>query len=87
VFLGTIIDTINEGWSVVESFDSCVMTLTTIGDGDFGPTGPAMQLDTVEYAVLGNGCFVSFNARLVQVAIESRRQDVAATGPQEARSS
>ena len=75
IALGTIIYTFNEGWSVVESFYFCVMTLTTIGYGDFSPSGSAMQLYTVVYAVLGIGFFVSFNARLVQVAFESRRRD------------
>ncbi len=78
VALGTLIYTFNEDWSLVESFYFCVMTLTTIGYGDFSPTGSAMQLYTVVYAVLGIGFFVSFNARLVQVAFESRRRDQAA---------
>ncbi|MFW2332918.1 potassium channel family protein, partial [Ilumatobacter sp.] len=83
VVLGTIIYTANEGWSVVESFYFCVMTLTTIGYGDLSPSGPAMQLYTVVDAILGIGFFVAFNARLVQVAIESRQRDES-IGPAEA---
>ncbi len=75
VALGTIIYTVNEEWSVVESFYFCVMTLTTIGYGDFAPTSATMQLYTVLYAVLGLGFFVAFNARLVQVAFQTRAQD------------
>lgn len=75
VALGTIIYTFNEGWSAVESFYFCVMTLTTIGYGDLSPSGSAMQLYTVVYAILGIGFFVAFNARLVQVSFESRRRD------------
>ena len=78
VALGTIIYAVNEDWTVVESFYFSVMTLTTIGYGDFSPTTAAMQLYTVVYAVLGIGFFVAFNARLVQVSFESRRQDESA---------
>lgn len=73
--LGTIIYSFNEGWSVVDSFYFCVMTLTTIGYGDLSPTTEAMRLYTVFYAVLGIGFFVAFNARLVQISFASRRGD------------
>ena len=73
--LGTIIYSFNEGWGVIDSFYFCVMTLTTIGYGDFSPTGEAMRLYTVFYAVLGIGFFVAFNAKLVQVALESRHDE------------
>ena len=75
IALGTIIYSVNEDWSVIESFYFCVMTLTTIGYGDYTPTSETMQLYTVIYAVLGIGFFVAFNARLVQVSFESRRRD------------
>lgn len=75
IALGTIIYSINEDWSVVESLYFCVMTLTTIGYGDFSPTTESMQLYTVFYSVLGVGFFVAFNARLVQVSFETRRRD------------
>ena len=78
--LGTIIYSIYEEWSVVDSLYFCVMTLTTIGYGDLSPTGELMRLYTVFYAVLGIGFFVAFNARIVQIALDSRRNDDAATG-------
>lgn len=87
IAMGTLIFSFNEGWSVVESFYFCVMTLTTIGYGDFSPTSSAMQLYTVLYAVMGLGLFVAFNARLVQVYFETRRHDddaASASGPDEA---
>ncbi len=73
--LGTIIYSVNEGWSVVESFYFCVMTLTTIGYGDYTPTEWTMQLYTTVYAALGIGFFVAFNAKLVQVALLTQKGD------------
>lgn len=83
ITLGTLVYSFNEGWGVVESFYFSVMTLTTIGYGDFSPTDSAMQIYTVVYAVLGIGFFVSFNARLVQIAIETRRHDKKLTADSE----
>lgn len=75
VATGTIIYTIYEDWSVIDSLYFCVMTLTTIGYGDLAPTTDNMKLYTVVYAVLGIGFFVAFNARLVQIGFASRKRD------------
>ncbi len=82
VALGTIIYSVDEDWSVIESLYFCVMTVTTIGYGDLTPTGSTMQLYTIVYAVLGIGFFVAFNARLVQLAISSRRGEESTTPDQ-----
>lgn len=80
VLLGTIIYHLREGWNIVDSFYFSVMTLTTIGYGDFAPTTSGMKIYTVVYAVMGIGLFVAFNARLAQLAIESRKRDDTAQG-------
>lgn len=75
VALGTIIYSVREGWSIIDSFYFSVMTLTTIGFGDLAPTSPGMRIYTTVYAVMGIGLFVAFNARLAQFAYQSRRSD------------
>jgi voltage-gated potassium channel Kch len=73
--LGTIIYTVYEDWTATESFYFCVMTLTTIGYGDYTPSDSIMQLYTVVYSVLGIGFFVSFSTLLVRVAWTNRASD------------
>ncbi len=75
IALGTLVYSFREGWNIVDSLYFSVMTLTTIGYGDFAPTTPGMRLYTVIYAVMGIGLFVAFNARLAQFAFEGRRHD------------
>ena len=75
IALGTIIYSIREDWSIIDSLYFSVMTLTTIGYGDFAPTSSGMRLYTVVYSVMGIGLFVAFNAQLARFAFQSRGHD------------
>ncbi|MFW2335988.1 potassium channel family protein [Ilumatobacter sp.] len=75
IALGTIIYSIREDWSIIDSLYFSVMTLTTIGYGDFAPTSSGMRLYTVVYSIMGIGLFVAFNAQLARFAFQSRGHD------------
>ena len=49
VLTGTIVYRLLEDWGWVDSFYFSVITLTTVGYGDFSPTTPAPKLFTVVY--------------------------------------
>lgn len=56
-----------EGWSWVDSFYFCAITLFTIGYGDLTPTTDLAKILTVLYAFNGIGVLVAFATQAVQV--------------------
>ena len=49
-----------EGWSWLDSFYFSVITLTTVGYGDFSPQTAVGKIFTVVYIILGLGLLSSF---------------------------
>lgn len=49
-----------EGWSWIDSLYFSVITLTTIGYGDFSPQTDIGKLFTILYIVIGLGIILSF---------------------------
>ena len=60
LMIGTLTYHYVEGWSVVDSLYFSVVTLTTIGYGDFTPQTDAGKIFTIIYIVVGIGMILSF---------------------------
>lgn len=61
-----------EGWSWVDSFYFSVMTVSTIGYGDFTPSTDISKIFTTIFAVFGIGLFVAVNSKLLKVVLADR---------------
>jgi voltage-gated potassium channel len=60
LFVGTAAYNRIEGWSVVDSLYVSVITLTTVGYGDFTPETTLGKLFTVFYVISGVGVILAF---------------------------
>lgn len=49
-----------EGWSALDSLYYCVITLTTVGYGDFTPVTPGGKIFTIFYILVGIGLISGF---------------------------
>jgi len=58
--LGTVVYRYLEGWSWIDSLYFSVITLTTVGYGDFSPSTDAGKLFTIFYIFVGIGVILSF---------------------------
>lgn len=61
-----------EGWAVVDSAYFSVITLTTVGYGDFSPQTTAGKIFTIVYVLVGLGVLVSFLSAVAGHAVEAR---------------
>ena len=71
VLTGTLFYWRTEDWTFIQALYFSVVTLTTIGYGDFTPTSAGTQIFTIVYILTGFGVLV---ARLTSVAQEYLRQ-------------
>ena len=73
IISGTIFYSAVEGWTIVDAFYFCIMTLATIGYGDLSPTTGLSKLFTVIYVLFGLGVFASFIAKMTAIERQARR--------------
>lgn len=60
IIVGTVAYHYLEGWSLLDSLYFSVVTLTTIGFGDFSPKTDGGKIFTIFYIVMGIGMILSF---------------------------
>lgn len=58
--VGTIVYHLVEGWSWIDSLYFSIITLTTIGYGDFSPKTDGGKVFTIFYIIVGIGIILSF---------------------------
>ena len=71
---GTIFYSTVEGWEVIDSLYFSVMTMSTIGYGDFHPTTTLSKLFTITYALLSIGVFVAVVTKIVAAILDKKRE-------------
>ncbi len=57
---GAVFYRVVEGWSWVDAFYFCVVTLTTTGFGDLSPQTDLGKIFTIFYLIVGIGIILSF---------------------------
>ena len=75
--VGTVFYHQVEGWTWIDSFYFCVISLTTVGFGDLSPSTPASKLVTVFYIMVGIGILLIFIERLALYTVRRREAWVA----------
>ncbi|MBT8232405.1 MAG: two pore domain potassium channel family protein [Saprospiraceae bacterium] len=60
IAIGTVAFRYLEGWSWIDSVYFSIITLTTVGYGDFSPQTDAGKLFTIGYIIMGVGIILSF---------------------------
>ncbi len=70
----TVFYTQTEHWSMIDALYFSVMTMATVGYGDFVPTSDFSKIFTIIYTFLSIGTFVAFTAKTVQIIIENHKE-------------
>jgi hypothetical protein len=63
-----------EGWTLFQSLYFSVITLATVGYGDFSPATFAGRLFTIFYVLAGVGVIVAFVAEIASQAVAEARE-------------
>jgi voltage-gated potassium channel len=72
-----------EGWNVLASFYTTVMTLTTVGYGDFAPQSSAGKVFTVILVIFGVGTMLYTVGLVAQTMVEGRLMNLMGRGKME----
>jgi len=64
----------SEGWTIIQALYFSVVTLTTVGYGDFTPTSAGTQIFTIIYIFTGLGVFVALLASVAAQYIAQKTE-------------
>ena len=70
-----------EKWGWLDSVYFSVMTISTVGYGDFSPETAPGKLFTIGYVILGLGIFVAMATAVADAILEQRQKDRASEDP------
>lgn len=79
IAVGAVFYRFVEDLAWVDSLYFSVITLTTVGYGDFSPTTTPGKVFTMFYAVVGIGIFVALATQVATHLVEARKQSVTRT--------
>jgi voltage-gated potassium channel len=74
--VGTVFVHYIEGWSWLDSLYFCVMTLATVGYGDFTPTTAFGKVFTILYVFIGIGLLIAVFPRLADALLRAQREQM-----------
>jgi voltage-gated potassium channel len=73
--IGTLFYRNVEGWRWLDCLYFCVVTLATVGYGDFSPQTDEGKVFTMFYIILGVGLVVAVVTKLAQAIVIARREE------------
>ena len=74
VLTGTLFYWRFEDWTIIEALYFCIVTLTTVGYGDFAPTTDGTQIFTVVYILTGFGILVALLTSVAQQYLSQKAE-------------
>jgi len=73
ILLGSLFYSKVEGWSFLDSFYFCIVTLATVGYGDFHPLTSLGKLFTIMYIFVGVGVLAVFVSTVAERTLQEQR--------------
>jgi voltage-gated potassium channel len=74
--IGTYFFHLFEGWSILDSLYFCVITLATVGYGDFTPKTDAGKIFDMFYVFIGIGLLVTLFTRIADALLKAQKQNI-----------
>ena len=65
-----------EGWGLFDSFYMALITLTTVGYGDFSPATGAGRVFTIFYVLIGLGVIIALVTQIASKAVEAQTERI-----------